>query len=335
MIKNLLLRKPFLIVFDVTKRCNSKCNMCSIWKHPSKLKDELTLKQIKKIFNELHSFGIKQVLLQGGEPLLRKDIFEIIKLLINIGLKPSLITNGLLLDKKTAIKLSRLKCNVTISFDSLKKERYLKIRGVDLFERVKKNIQFASKIKQKKGNWFLNATISELNQDEIIKLYDFSRKHGFGFFAFPYNYAINKASAKDDVLIFKNKKKIINSFNKLLNKSIKEKDIINELISKEIIEYLKGSYNKPCDALKYSLMLDEQGRISPCIEKPFEFDLKKKSIKEVWPDFNFLGVKQCYLNTPCFYGCTRSTGVLIRGWFNVMKYLIKNIDKIKQLSKLI
>ena len=74
MIKNLLLKRPLMVIFDVTKRCNSKCSMCSIWKHQSKPEEELTLKQIKRIFTELHDFGIKQVLLQGGAPLLRRDI---------------------------------------------------------------------------------------------------------------------------------------------------------------------------------------------------------------------------------------------------------------------
>lgn len=333
MIKNLLSKRPFLVIFDVTKRCNSKCNMCSIWKRPSKVSDELSLSQIKAVFTDLKSFGIKQVFLQGGEPLLRADIFEIIELLIGIGLKPTLITNGLLLDKQRILKLSRLKCNVSISLDTLKSGVYKLIRGVDAFSIVKKNILFASKVKNKLGNWFINSTISEVNHDELIDLYDFSTKLGFNFGVYPYNYSIGKASAADKNLIFRNKEKVINAFSKLLT-AVKGKDVINELLIMEVINYLQSNdYSKPCDALKYSIMVDELGRVGPCIELSSEFDLKKQSISDVWSKFNKLRVSNCYLNTPCFYGCTRASGVLIRNWFNMLVFGFRNYSKIKKLVK--
>ena len=93
MIKNILLGRPILVVFNLTRRCNSICPMC-IWKTPSKLKDELKLEEIEAIFKDLKSYGIKHVFLQGGEPLLRKDIVQIIESLIRLGLNPTLITNG-------------------------------------------------------------------------------------------------------------------------------------------------------------------------------------------------------------------------------------------------
>lgn len=131
MLKNILLGRPILVVFNVTRRCNSLCTMCSIWKTPSKMKDELAIEEIKTIFKDLKSYGIKYVFLQGGEPLLRKDILQIIEMLIDLKLNPTLITNGLLLKDKLAEEIAKLKCNVTISLDSLDEDIYKNIRGVD------------------------------------------------------------------------------------------------------------------------------------------------------------------------------------------------------------
>ena len=183
MISNFLFKRPIVVVFDVTKRCNSKCNMCSLWKRPSKVSDELTIKQVEKIFTDLKSFGIKQVFIQGGEPFLRDDLFEIISLIDSIGLKPCLITNGLLLTKFNALALSKLNCNVTVSLDTLKPLCYKKIRGIDAFNVVKKNLLFASKL-PRKGYWSINSTISELNADELVSLYDFAIVNGFSFSSF-------------------------------------------------------------------------------------------------------------------------------------------------------
>jgi len=309
--------------------------MCNIWKHPSKVKDELTLGQIEKIFTDLRDFGVRQVLLQGGEPLLRKDIFEIIDLMIKLGVKPALVTNGMLLNKKTALRLSRLKCNVSFSLDTLKPSRYRKIRGVDAFKLVKDNILFASRIKRKKGSWFINSTFSEINYDECLEIYDFATSNGFRFSAWPYNYSICKASAKDDELVFKNKDKIINAFSKLVDRTSEAGDKVNELIFSEAVDYLKGDYCLPCDALRYSFMVDEYGRASPCLELSHEFSLKKKSIREVWPKFNRERVKQCYSNNPCFYGCTRASGVLSRNWSSLVKYGLSNISQAKKLLRTI
>jgi MoaA/NifB/PqqE/SkfB family radical SAM enzyme len=222
---------------------------------------------------------------------------------------------------------------VSVSLDTLKPERYKRIRGIDAFELVRKNLLFASRIKRKESHWFINATISDINYDETGQIYDFAQKNGLGFFAFPYNYSICKISAKDDELAFKDTSKIINAFNELASKSGEHGDKINELVFLEAVKYLRGGYRAPCDALRHSLMVDEQGRVGPCIELSHEFDLKKNSIIDVWPKFNKGRVKDCYLKTPCFYGCTRMSGIMSRKWLSLVLYGLSHPDKAKELIR--
>ncbi|MEN6379787.1 MAG: radical SAM protein [Methanofastidiosum sp.] len=325
MIKNILLGRPFLVVFNLTRRCNSICPMCSIWKTPSKIKDELTLEEIENIFKDLKSYGVKHVFLQGGEPLLRKDIMEIIELLIGLEFNPTLITNGLLLDEKIANKIAGLKCNVSISLDSLDQKKYMKIRGVDKLPILLHNIEYCSKIKDKKGMWHIISTISKINHDEVMDLFNFAGNNGFKFNAYPYNYSHCHSSAYDEEMSYDdNPTIIIDAFKKLSLLSQKEGLIFDKLIYDESIKYLEGNYCVPCDAMKRSIILTEKGEIAPCLEFKSSANLKEMGVKQALKELDYSKVKKCYMETPCFYGCTRGTGIIIRKIPEVFLFALKN-----------
>lgn len=325
MIKNILLGRPFLVVFNLTRRCNSICPMCSIWKTPSKIKDELNLEEIEAIFKELKSYGVKHVFLQGGEPLLRKDIIQIIEMLIDLGLNPTLITNGLLLNDKIANKIAELKCNVSISLDSLDEKRYMKIRGVDKLPLLLDIIQNCSKIKNRKGMWHITSTISKVNYDEVLDLFDFARNIGFKLNAYPYNYSHCHSSALDEEMSYdEDPGIIIEAFKKLSLVSKNEGLIFDKLIYDESIKYLEGGYCVPCDAMKRSILLTEKGEIAPCLEFKPSLSLKKISLKQALKELDYSQVKKCYMETPCFYGCTRGSGIIIRKIPEIFLFFLRN-----------
>ena len=91
-LKNIIVGKPILAIFEVCLRCNSACGYCDLPLNEGR--KELTREKIYKIFSTLYKDGIRYVFLQGGEPMVRKDLFEIIEDMLNIGLRPTLITNG-------------------------------------------------------------------------------------------------------------------------------------------------------------------------------------------------------------------------------------------------
>lgn len=93
-----------LISWNVTKECNLKCRHC--YRDAGvKAPDELTTPEAKDLVDEISKSGFKIVILSGGEPLLREDIYEIISRIKSCGMRPVLGTNGLLIDSKTAEKL--------------------------------------------------------------------------------------------------------------------------------------------------------------------------------------------------------------------------------------
>jgi MoaA/NifB/PqqE/SkfB family radical SAM enzyme len=89
---NLVRGRPVLATFQVTLRCNSACGYCDLPLNQGRY--ELTREEIRGIFGQLYTEGIRFVLVQGGEPLLRTDLVDILADLSSLGLQVTVITNG-------------------------------------------------------------------------------------------------------------------------------------------------------------------------------------------------------------------------------------------------
>lgn len=156
---------------SVTDRCNLRCKYCMpACGITNKLHSELlSFEEIEKIVKIGVSLGIDKVRLTGGEPLVRKDIVELVKILANIeGLKDiSMTTNGALLkDYILRLKKAGLK-RVNISLDTLQEEKYRDItRGGEL-----KDVKEAIRLSLEAGFHPLKINmllLAGINDDEII-----------------------------------------------------------------------------------------------------------------------------------------------------------------------
>ena len=94
---------PLNLTFSVTNRCQSRCKTCGIWRiyrdDPTKRRDELTTEEIERIFRSLGHVYVFNI--SGGEPFLRKDLGEIIRLACR-HLTPGIIhipTNAIAVDR--------------------------------------------------------------------------------------------------------------------------------------------------------------------------------------------------------------------------------------------
>jgi MoaA/NifB/PqqE/SkfB family radical SAM enzyme len=122
-----------------------KCVFCNIWRRKLYEK-EATAFEIKKRLVECWDLGCSIISFTGGEPLLRKDIEQLIKFSKNnIGLFTGLVTNGILLDKKIE-KISRYTDALAVSFDVNNKQIFNRTRGSKSYELVKNNIKKAKKL---------------------------------------------------------------------------------------------------------------------------------------------------------------------------------------------
>ncbi len=319
---NIFTKKPLIVVFEVTKYCNEKCPMCSIpIREPH---EEMNLEQIRIVFRKLKRIGVREVLLQGGEPLLRKDIFEIMTMLKGMGFSPVLVTNGLLLNEKVYTFSQKNDIRMSISLDSLVPEKYKKIRGVGALPKLLENLSMAKNFKHKRP-WSLHCTVSNLNVDEVFDIKIFSKKNGFVFSSLPYIYGIGPSGTKNDDMVY-DKEKLMAVFTKL---SKEESDFFISHLLREAVRFLSGEDIGRCDALRYTIKLDELGRVSPCLEMPPYISLLEKEPEDIFQDVQMKKVECCSRNTPCFYGCTRGFSSMLRNKKEIITHPLKSARSFK------
>ncbi|MGA3111358.1 MAG: radical SAM protein, partial [Candidatus Bathyarchaeia archaeon] len=128
--KPISLYAPFLIVWDFTHKCNLNCKHC--YSNSGVIKEEeLTTEQAKAVIDQLAGAGVTALAFSGGEPLTRKDFFEVARHASDRGLYVSVATNGTLLTKENVAKLKQAKVNyLDISIDGASAKTHDEFRGV-------------------------------------------------------------------------------------------------------------------------------------------------------------------------------------------------------------
>jgi len=129
------------IRISLTPRCNLNCIYCHR-EGEDNPKNELSKEEIAEILRVAATFGIRSVKFTGGEPLLRKDIIDIVRS-VPPTMESSLTTNGIFLAKYAHdLKAAGMK-RVNVSIDSINRETYKKITGSDLLDDVLEGMQAA------------------------------------------------------------------------------------------------------------------------------------------------------------------------------------------------
>jgi MoaA/NifB/PqqE/SkfB family radical SAM enzyme len=120
--------RPLSAHVKLTENCQAKCISCDYWK--SRWDDGITTERAIDLVNQISALGIRSLRFTGGEPLLRRDLFEILQQADTSPIKRIILqTNGLLIKKlHKDINASPI-TNVAVSIDGLKKTNDL-IRGI-------------------------------------------------------------------------------------------------------------------------------------------------------------------------------------------------------------
>jgi len=146
------LRKINYLRVSVTDRCDLRCVYCMKEKMNFLPKKEiLSFEEIERLCDNFISLGVKKIRLTGGEPLVRKNIINLIKNLnskkIHTNLKEiTLTTNGTLLSKFAKdLKINGIN-RINVSLDTINPEKYNKITRFGDLEKVIKGIEEAKKI---------------------------------------------------------------------------------------------------------------------------------------------------------------------------------------------
>jgi heme b synthase len=168
---------PRLIAWETTRNCNLACMHCRASATRGPYRAELDTRAALRLLDQISEVGKPIIILTGGEPLLRPDIFDIASYGTQKGLRMVMALNGTLITNKMAQKLaaSGIK-RLSISLDGAAKGSHDRFRGVDgAFEGAIQGIKMAQEV----GIEFqINTTITKTNLDEIPGIQELAVKLG-------------------------------------------------------------------------------------------------------------------------------------------------------------
>lgn len=163
---------PKMLEIEPINTCNLRCRMC----HYSFMDKEKVKYVDSHLIEKLYSVkGIWVKLGSNFEPAMHPKFVEIIKTLSEMDCKIDLTTNGTLLTKKTIDQIanSNIK-NITVSFDSVKKQTYEKIKRRAKFEPTIERLgYFREQLSQEKIFFAINTVLCRSNIDEIIEMINY------------------------------------------------------------------------------------------------------------------------------------------------------------------
>ena len=169
--------RPILSLrITVTNRCNENCLYCH---HDGMItsEDEMNADEIYRICKIAKNIGVQKIRLSGGEPLLRKDIVEIVNKIASLNFKDiSITSNGTLLEKYAKDLKDAGLNRLNISLDTLNPETYKKITTKNLANSAQRGVLKAIEVGlyPVKINMVL---MKGINENEVKDMFEFCKKN--------------------------------------------------------------------------------------------------------------------------------------------------------------
>ncbi len=209
-----------VVVYNCTERCNLRCLHCysSPPAHVGSLhldvsppqpgreseldtcgSDQLTTAQAKQFLPQLAEANCPVLLFSGGEPLLRKDLFELLAEAKRLGLRTVISTNGTLIDAATAKKLAELGVHyVGISIDGKEEfhDEFRQVKGC--FKAAVAGIENCKKAGIKTG---LRFTITKANAEQVPFVFDIAASTGVRRICFYHLIRMGRAKGLDEQIL--------------------------------------------------------------------------------------------------------------------------------------
>ncbi len=293
------------VYFGITNRCNLRCAHCCYNAVNSSFHDKLSTQETFKVLDKIISLDPSNIIISGGEPMLRKDFLQIISYVRrNFRGRITLMTNGTFITEENIDILIKSIDTIDFSLDGVNEESCALIRGKGVFNKV------VNSIKLLQSNNFYSITVSMVLTNEN-------------------NHLENEFLNLNKEL---NTTALLRVFSPLgRGRENKEKLQINDKLNKENVEELVISnreqyrskiscYN--CSATKKILFVDYDGSIYPCGMLTMEkykvgniFEIEDlplylsndmpycegiKNLKEIFP-YKFVYCKDCKVNLFCWH----------------------------------
>lgn len=287
-------------VFWITGKCNLKCKMCNQWLADNQYVEELSTEEWFKVIDSACNLRAANIIITGGEPFLRADIFDILGYISRKGVPAHVCTNGTLFNEPIVekIKNSGLKC-ISVSLDSYISQIHNKIRGVDVFDNVINGIMILRKgIPRLKIG--INCLISKLNFRDIYKIVPYAQSLGVDQIKFDtvhthLRHRKNSLDNAEELVFLKNDlPQLAREIDKLLKVLSKSRLLTNSrTFINGIVDVYEGKFcQEQCFAGYVSCSIDPLGKVTPCDSTDNGLDVRKNTLEEIWNSGRFQKLRQ-------------------------------------------
>ena len=296
--------RPHHAQWLITRKCNYRCKGCNVWKEQDP--KELSTQEVKQGLDILKNMGVVDIVLSGGDPLLREDAKEIIEYSSEQFIT-TVYDNGSMAVKK--IEALRNVDFVAISIDSLDETKHDFIKDVPgAWKRAMNTVEI---LKKEKINVCVTPTISQFNLYEIVDITKYFTERGIPvwYCLYSYDQSIDKnqlfrIGKSNDKFVIRDKQAMVKLCDTLIEMRKNNNKI---LITDKVLKALRSLFSEEkrvwdCQALKNFLVIDHLGRIAGCHNQNIAatiFDLPK-----MWNSKEFNSLRKTY-NTcsQCNYLC--------------------------------
>lgn len=134
---------PISCEIDPSNKCMLNCEFCMFENYRECSQENLDIDTYISAIGELHKLGTRSITFTGGgEPLMNPNFNTMVSMALALGFQVGLVTNGVLLNKLENVDKFKF---IRVSLDAHNKDDYLKVKGMDYFNKVLDNIKYALK----------------------------------------------------------------------------------------------------------------------------------------------------------------------------------------------
>lgn len=278
---------PPFITIALTYRCPCSCIHCGIYEKNRRDEAEITASQVKSVIDQAKRLGVLQVTFTGGEPMMRQDLYELIRYARIRGLLTRLNTSGLFLSKSNVARLKRAGLTqCAVSIDDADPAIHDRMRGVPgAFDSAVRGIGY---LRDAGILCQINTHASRrLVTQGLENIIDLGRRLGVLAVYIIMPVAIGRW---DEIY-----SQVLSEEEKFRVRALQEMTFVHLELAAE--KTLCGIFQKGI------LFVSPQGRITPCPFVPFSFgNITDLSLKKVWKEHGSRlgnGIRgECPLNDP-------------------------------------
>lgn len=263
-------------IICVTYRCNAKCHMCNIWRYPTKPEEEIEPKTLDRLPY------LKFANITGGEPFIRDDLEDFVRVLKRKARRMVISTNGFFTERIVHLAERHRDIGIRISLEGLPKAND-ELRGIkDGFDRGLRTLIELKHMGMKDIGFGI--TVSDRNIKDLLDLYKLAAAmkvefatavvhNGFYFHKF------DNRIEHPEVMIEEFKRLIVE-----LLRTKKPKNWFRAYFNYGIINYIKGRKRLlPCRAGTDLFFVGPDSKVRPCnAMDEIIGDLKEQSFETIW-----------------------------------------------------